>query len=249
MDESLIEKQNGNFANTVLGAVPSVVYNEDCVEGLKRFSDNHFDLAIVDPPYGIDLGNNSDYFAYKGGVRGKKGLANDKKDWDKERPTDEYWNELFRVAKNQIIWGGNYFGLPAHRTFIVWDKMTYVPTMSQVEIAWTSFDSPARYVKINSNQLDRQHPTQKPVALYRWLLTNYAKPGDRILDTHGGSMSSAIACHDLGFDLDICELDPDYFKAGKERFERHVNRWAGLDLMIADTNDYSNLNTGLFAQQ
>lgn len=169
--------------------------------------------------------------------------------WDDNLPSVEYWNELFRVAKNQIIWGGNYFGLPAHRTFIVWDKMTYVPTMSQVEIAWTSFDSPARYVKINSNQLDRQHPTQKPVALYRWLLTNYAKPGDRILDTHGGSMSSAIACHDLGFDLDICELDPDYFKAGKERFERHVNRWAGLDLMIADTNDYSNLNTGLFAQQ
>ena len=98
-----------NIANAMLGAVPSVVYNEDCVDGLKRFSDKYFDLAIVDPPYGIDLGNNSDYFAYKGGIRGKKGLANDKKDWDKERPTDEYWNELFRVSKNQIVWGGNFF--------------------------------------------------------------------------------------------------------------------------------------------
>ncbi len=111
MDESLIEKQNGNFANTVLGAVPSVVYNEDCVEGLKRFSDNHFDLAIVDPPYGIGISSNP--------VR----QMHDKKQWDNAIPNDEYFKELFRVSKNQIIWGGNYFPLPPSQGFLIWDKI------------------------------------------------------------------------------------------------------------------------------
>jgi len=216
----------------------------DCMDFMRGVPDGYYDLAIVDPPYG--LGKRTTDGGSKANSQTKFMDDIRRSNWDDNLPSVEYWGELFRVSINQIIWGGNYFGLPAHRTFIVWDKMTYVPTMSQVEIAWTSFDSPARYVKINSNQLDRQHPTQKPVALYRWLLQNYAKPGHRILDTHGGSMSSAIACHDLGFDLDIIELDPDYFKAGKERFGRHVNRWhSGMATPIIDGNDYSGI--GIFA--
>ena len=137
--------------------------------------------------------------------------------WDDNVPTDEYWKELFRVSKNQIVWGGNYFGLPAHRCFIVWDKMTYVPTMSQVEQAWTSFDSPARLKKINSNNSNRIHPTEKPVQLYKWLLKEYAKQGDKILDTHLGSGSIAVACHYAEFDLTACEIDTKYFNDAKKR--------------------------------
>ena len=225
----------------------SEVYNMDCIAGMKEYPDKYFDLAIVDPPYGIGankmtLGN------------GKRKIFRGNDDWDKEAPSIEYFLELFRVSKNQIIWGGNYFteNLYSSNCWVIWDKMQEF-SGATFEMAWTSFKSPSKAFRMSSavayTRQNKIHPTQKPVALYRWLLENYAKPGDRILDTHGGSMSSAIACHDLGFDLDICELDPDYFKAGKERFERHVNRWAGLDSMIADTNDYSNLNTGLFAQQ
>ncbi len=141
MDESLIEKQNGNFANTVLGAVPSVVYNEDCVEGLKRFSDNQFDLAVVDPPYGLDLANMN-----MGVGKSKKAskIQNRKwkpKDWDKETPSPEYFAQLFRVSKNQIIWGGNYFELPPCKNYIIWDKE--IPeglSFADCEMAWTSFD-------------------------------------------------------------------------------------------------------------
>ena len=144
--------------------------------------------------------------------------------WDDSVPPSEYWMQLFRVSKNQIVWGGNYFGLPAHRCFIVWDKMTYVPTMSQVEQAWTSFDSPARLKKINSNNTNRIHPTQKPVALYKWLLDNYAKQGDKILDTHMGSGSIAIACHQMGFDLTACELDKDYYESALKRIELNIRQ-------------------------
>jgi site-specific DNA-methyltransferase (adenine-specific) len=144
------------------------------------------------------------------------------KQWDKSVPTDEYLLELWRVSKNRIIWGGNYFDLPAHRCFIVWDKMTYIPTMSQVEMAYTSFDTPARYVKINSNDADRIHPTQKPVKLYKWILHNYAKPGDRILDTHLGSGSSAIAAHNMGFDFVGTEIDLDYYNDAVKRFNQQT---------------------------
>jgi len=142
--------------------------------------------------------------------------------WDDNKPNKEYWNELFRVSKNQIVWGGNYFGLPAHRTFIVWDKMTYIPTMSQIELAWTSFDSPARLYKINSNNLNRIHPTEKPVLLYRKTLLEFANKGDKILDTHGGSFSIAVACELEGFDLDICEIDTEYFNNGLKRFKNET---------------------------
>ena len=195
----------------------SETYNMDCMEYMRQFPDKHFELAVVDPPYG--LGKRTTDGGSKKNSQTKFMDDIRRTNWDDAIPTYEYFKELFRVSKNQIIWGGNYFGLPASRTFIIWDKMTYIPTMSQIEQAWTSFDSPARICKINSNNPDRIHPTQKPVALYKWLLSNYAKPGDKILDTHLGSGSSRIAAYDLGFDFYATELDKDYFDAQEKRFQ------------------------------
>ena len=195
------------------------LYNADCMEIMKGFADKQFDLAIVDPPYG--LGKRTTDGGSKRNTQTKFMEDIRRTNWDDSTPTKEYFNELKRVSKNQIVWGGNYFELHSYRTFIVWDKMTYVPTMSQVEMAVTSFDSPARLVKINSNQSDRIHPTQKPVMLYKWLLQNYAKEGDTILDTHLGSGSSAIAAHDGGFEFTGIELDEEYYNAAKERLILH----------------------------
>lgn len=194
--------------------------NCDCMELMSQFTDRHFDLAIVDPPYG--LGKRTTDGGSRKNTQTKFMDDIRRTNWDDSIPTAEYWKELFRVSKNQIVWGGNYFGLPAHRTFIVWDKMTYVPTMSQIEQAWTSFDSPARLIKINSNQLDRMHPTQKPIDLYKWLLKNYANEGDLILDTHLGSGSIAIACHDYKFDLTASEIDNKYFDNCMKRVSNHL---------------------------
>ena len=191
------------------------------MEAMREMADKSIDIAIVDPPYGLGDRTMNGGCLQNSLVKFKKDIS---KGWDNNVPDEKYFTELFRISKSQIIWGGNYFGLPAHRCFIVWDKMTYIPTMSQVEQAWTSFDSPARLVKINSNQLDRQHPTQKPVKLYKWLLTHYAKQGDKILDTHLGSGSSRIAAHDLGFDFWGYELDKDYFEASEKRFKNHVSQ-------------------------
>ena len=199
----------------------SKVENRDCMEAMREMADKSIDIAIVDPPYGLGDRTMNGGCLQNSLVKFKKDIS---KGWDNNVPDEKYFTELFRISKSQIIWGGNYFGLPAHRCFIVWDKMTYIPTMSQVEQAWTSFDSPARLVKINSNQLDRQHPTQKPVKLYKWLLTHYAKQGDKILDTHLGSGSSRIAAHDLGFDFWGYELDKDYFEASEKRFKNHVSQ-------------------------
>lgn len=195
------------------------LHNVDCMEYMRGLPDNAFELAIVDPPYGLE----GRVFEGGGGknTQSRKWKAHRNKGWDDAVPAKNYWKQLFRVSKNQIVWGGNYFGLPPHRTFIVWDKMTYIPSMSRVEQAWTSFDSPAVMIQINSNQQDRIHPTQKPVKLYEWLLMNYAKEGDRILDTHLGSGSSAIAAHNCGFDFVGCELDTDYFNAASKRLKQH----------------------------
>ena len=231
MDESLIEKQNGNFANTVLGAVPSVVYNEDCVEGLKRFSDNYFDLAIVDPPYGI--GMDSTHFKTK--TSNAKPTDYGKKEWDSKKPIDEYWEQLFRVSKNQIVWGGNYFveNLTNSSCWVVWDKDNGDSIHADCELAWTSFKTGVRKVKWlwhgmrqqnMNNKEKRIHPTQKPVALYDWLLLNYAKKGDLILDTHVGSGSSRIACYKSGFDFTGFELDKDYYEAQEKRFKDFVSQ-------------------------
>lgn len=214
------------------------LYHWDCMELLRQTPDKAYDLAIVDPPYG--LGDRT----MKGGcdknTQARFGSHISKR-WDALKPDAQYWKELFRVSVNQIVWGGNYFGLPSHRTFIVWDKMTYPPTMSQVEQAWTSFDEPARLIQINSNQPGRIHPTQKPIALYRWLLKNYAKPGQRILDTHGGSMSIAIACDIEGFDLTLCEIDKDYFEAGKKRLAQHQAQSRMFDAPKAQPGIQTNL--------
>lgn len=252
--------------------MPEINFHQiDCMDFMRGLPDNYYGLSFPDPPYGIgEDGRNNHTRGKPFGSKSKnnkgKTPARDYKAaarYDNEPPPPEYFAELKRVSKHQIIWGANHFidNLPFAKNascWIIWDKMNGASDFADFEMAWCSMPSAARLFHYRWNgmlQQDmknkelRQHPNQKPVALYRWLLENYAKLGYRILDTHGGSMSSAIACHDLGFDLDICELDLDYFKAGKERFERHVNRWAGLDSMIADTNDYSNLNTGLFAQQ
>jgi site-specific DNA-methyltransferase (adenine-specific) len=202
------------------------ITNEDNMQLMARYKDNYFDLAIVDPPYGINIATEMDRSGFKEGTS-KNSLSKyessmSKKTWDNSIPTKEYFDELFRVSKNQVIWGGNYFDLCPTRCFIVWDKMTYIPTMSQIEMAWTSFKSHSQLVKINSNQLDRFHPTQKPLALYKWLLDKYAKPNDKILDTHLGSGSIAIACHDYGFDLTACELDTEYYNKSIQRIQNHL---------------------------
>ena len=160
------------------------ITNEDNMDLMSRYEDNHFDLAIVDPPYG--LGDKTT----KGGCNKNTQVKFKEHKWDDEIPTDKYFIELFRVSKNQIIWGGNYFPFlwdKSCRGLITWDKMVYIPTMSQVEYAWYSLDKLPQLVKINNNDSNRQHPTQKPVKLYEWLLMNYAKEGDKILDTHLGA--------------------------------------------------------------
>jgi len=194
------------------------LYNLPCEPAMSKMADNQYDLVIVDPPYG--LGNRLVDGGHKRNPMEKFRKDYEKKRWDK-KPNKKYFDELFRISKNQIIWGGNYFGLPPTRGIICWDKKQMMPTFSRWEMGWTSFDCPSKmYAKVVYDSL-RKHPTQKPVALYKWLLMNYAKEGDKILDTHGGSMSIAIACHDLGFDLDCYEIDKEYYDMAVKRFEIH----------------------------
>ena len=203
------------------------VTNEDNMQLMARYPDKYFDLAIVDPPYGIGF---SDYQRGSSGVKVKERYTKTgKKKWDNEIPNDVYFEELKRVSKNQIVWGGNYFPelwVGGCKGFIFWFKHQPVDNFSKGELAWTSFDKPAQcfdymyYGNINSD-IVRLHPTQKPVALYKWLLDKYAKQGDKILDTHLGSGSIAIACHDYGFELTACELDAEYYEAAKKRFLNH----------------------------
>jgi len=192
----------------------------DCMEVMATFGDGHFDLAIVDPPYGL-----GDRLSDGGGVLEKRAYVQmyREKRWD-TAPTDEYFEELRRVSKHQIVWGGNYFNLPQTRGIISWDKAQDMPTLSAWEMAWTSFDCVARIFKGRSQDPSRIHPTQKPVALYKWLLANYAKPGQRVLDTHLGSGSIAIASHYAGIHLTACEIDPDYFAAASERIKRETSQ-------------------------
>ena len=205
------------------GVIVSTFYNEDCMEGMKRYPDKFFDLAIVDPPYGIGI-NSSGRVGHYGG-KGKK--------WDEQPPNEQYFTELLRVSKNQIIWGGNYFDLPPTRCFLIWDKKQ-PPGVSfaSCEFAWTSFDASAKTFYMSPINIDegRTHPTQKPIALYSWLLQNYAKQGDKILDTHVGSASSLIACHRLGFDYVGFEIDPDYYRMASERLEKAKSQQTIFDL-------------------
>lgn len=195
----------------------SIVENRDCLEAMKEFPDKFFDLAIVDPPYGIDITNS--------GRLKKYNTTN--ADWDNEPPSDDYFKELFRVSKNQVIWGGNYFHLPPTKCFLIWDKRQPEDvSFASCEFAWTSFDSVAKtfYMSPLHTGEYRIHTTQKPVALYQWILSKYAKQGDKILDTHLGSGSSRIACYNGGYDFWGYEIDKEYFEKQEQRFENHTSQ-------------------------
>lgn len=193
----------------------SKTYNMDCMEYMKSISDKFFDLAIVDPPYGLDKKSTHG----RGKLKNRCLNSGNIQRWD-TRPSKEYFEELFRVSKNQIIWGGNYFNLPPTRCIICWDKMQPWPNFSQIEIAWTSFNSPAKIFKYDNRTDDKIHPTQKPISLYAWILKNYAKSGNKIFDSHLGSGSNRIAAYKLGFDFYATEIDKDYFEAQENRFRR-----------------------------
>jgi len=198
------------------------IYNQDCLDAMKEMSDKQFDLAIVDPPYGIGMSKGAG--ETRGDGKKKKDLYTPK-EWDNERPSKEYFNELIRVSKEQIIWGGNYFAdlLKASRCWIYWRKKMG-GNYSDGELAWTSFDKILKEYTKRPQQGNRIHPTQKPVKLYEWLLINYAKKGDKILDTHLGSGSIAIACHNLGYDLVGYELDKEYYDNAIKRIKEHQNQ-------------------------
>ena len=196
--------------------------NEDNIELMKRYPDNYFDLAIVDPPYGIER--------FKNGI-GKNDRHKVKSTaiFNNNLPTDVYFNELFRVSKNQIVWGANNFIMPPSEYFLVWNKKQTVDNFASAEYAWVSMGlkTPAKifdYGIHKHNHTDKIHPTQKPIDLYKFILDKYAKEGDKILDTHLGSMSIAIACHDYGFELTGCELDKEYYDKGIQRVKNHVSQ-------------------------
>ena len=211
------------------------ITNEDNMELMARYEDNYFDLAIVDPPYGI----NADENAYKNGINCKANRFKEHKKgrWDNAIPTKEYFEELFRISKHQIIWGGNYFTeyLKPMMSWIVWDKMQHNFSFADGEMAWNSFGTKMKimkYARGNESGFAPKikagfkyglniHPTQKPIYLYEWCLTNFAKEGDKILDTHLGSGSIAIACHNVGYDFTACELDKDYYEAAIKRINKH----------------------------
>ena len=221
-------------------------YNIDCMKGMKEFPDNYFDLAICDPPYGgVTQGG---YMSNKMGG----GVAKNRNDyhlslWQCERPSEEYFKELQRVSKNQIIWGGNYYAsmLPDSQCWVVWDKeKPEGVSFADVELAWTSFNLAAKIFHFAwngmlqgdmKNKERKIHPTQKPVALYKWLISKFAKEGDTILDTHVGSASSLIACHEMGFKYVGFELDETYYKESKERLE---NETAQMNLWELGLNPY-----------
>ena len=187
------------------------IYNEDSLQALRAMQDKQFDLAIVDPPYGIGISGNP--------VR----QQHTRKSWDDAIPDKEYFDQLFRVSKNQIVWGGNYFGLPPTQGFIIWNKVQPENfSLAMCEYAWSSIQSPAKmWTRSVLAEKNKIHPTQKPVDLYKWILSKYAESGAKILDTHLGSGSIAIACWDMGFDLTAYEIDKEYFDAACKRLDNH----------------------------
>lgn len=208
----------------------ATLYNCDCMELMRGMSNKSFGLGIVDPPYGINAPKmaatpcqplaGSTRLNGGGGKLKNRALNTSNCEWDNAIPNKAYFDELMRVCENVIIWGGNYFHLPPSRCILCWDKMQPWENFSQIELAWTSFDSPAQLFKFDNRTGDKIHPTQKPVKLYEWVLSKFAKKGQRILDTHLGSGSHAIACNNLGFELVACELDADYFFAACERIKQ-----------------------------
>jgi site-specific DNA-methyltransferase (adenine-specific) len=205
------------------------ITNEDNMQLMARYHDNYFDLAIVDPPYGISADKAQNNGGEKFGYKKYKDT-----DWDSSIPNEEYFNELKRVSKNQIVWGGNYMTefLQPSMGWVIWDKGQRGFSLADGEMAWTSFKKAMRIfefsragcIKSNNTGLDKFHPTAKPYELYKWLLDKYAKQGDKILDTHLGSGSIAIACHDYGFELTACELDAEYYEKAIQRIKNHTNQ-------------------------
>jgi site-specific DNA-methyltransferase (adenine-specific) len=213
------QQQNPTLPIHGVSRCPSInFFNVDCIEFMKSKPDKCYDLAIVDPPYGLPQRSGQGAGKLKNRIIQKM----HQRGWD-IAPTTDYFNELFRISKDQIIWGGNYFNLPPTRGFLIWDKEQPWENFSACEFAWTSFDTTAnifRECTTRTNEIKR-HPTQKSVKLYRYTLKKYATEGMKLLDTHGGSMNSAIACEIEGFDLDICEIDKEYFQAGINAFNLH----------------------------
>ena len=234
-----LEHETPHFGNTLLGAVSSSeVYLEDCVKGLKRFSDNYFDLAVVDPPYGIDMSQE----LFKRGQTCKKNGYKEhlNKDWDKQIPQQDYFDELFRVSKNQIVFGANYMTkyLPESMGWIVWNKVQRGYSFADGELAWTSFKKALRifdYARGNESGFAPKlkgteraginiHPTQKPIALYDWIFANYSERGQIILDTHLGSGSSRIAANKAGINFVGFEIDEDYYERQEKRFQTFISQ-------------------------
>ena len=208
--------------------VTDKIYIENCdnMELMARYPDNYFDLAIVDPPYAV---GDTFRFGSSGAVKGKLNRIHKPIDWDNAIPPKEYFTELQRVSKKQIIWGANYFNCFTDGGSLIWYKNRGGNTMSQCEVASVSGQKKVDYVAIQiltgfCSKEERIHPTQKPVDLYKFCLENYAKPNDKILDTHLGSGSIAIACHDYGFELTACELDEEYHDKAIERIKNHTNQ-------------------------
>ena len=225
----------------------SIVYNIDCIEGMKQYPDNHFDLAIVDPPYGIGASkqnlSTSKMKGRENSIIKRSSLKS--KEWDNEIPSKEYFQELFRVSKNQIIWGGNYFELPLTNSWLVWNKLQLLETRSDGEMAWTSFKKPLKILPLLQDGFKRGqnvgynqpiiynepfsgkqtiHPTQKPLKLYEWILKNYANKGNLILDTHLGSGSSRIAANKAGLSFVGFEIDKEYFDAAEKRYQDYKSQ-------------------------
>ncbi len=190
------------------------LHNVDCLPFMKQCEDKQFDLAIVDPPYGIGMDGNNNW----------SGSKHEVKDWDNDAPSKEYFDELMRISKNQIVWGANHFisRMPIDsKCWIIWDKKNDGFSFADAEMAWTSFDTAVRFFRYHRGQQTdkRIHPTQKPKELYRWILKKYAKEGDLIFDSHLGSGSIAVACDDMKFDLVATEIDKDYFDKANKRIE------------------------------
>ena len=217
-----------------LDNLESVYLNCDCMQGMREFPDKYFDLAICDPPYGIGA---SEMTMGKGSKKQwQKG-----KHWDDKPPSSKYFKELFRVSKNAIIFGGNYFELPKVRSWLIWDKGLYGKTsFADCEMAWTNINTSARIIQcrydgfIGRDEYGRIHPTQKPVALYEWILSRYAKDGDIVLDTHVGSASSLIACHNTNHKYVGFELDKHYYELSKKRLEQETAQMNIYDFMGGD---------------
>lgn len=234
---------NDNLVTDNLGDIR--LFNGDCMEWMKSVPDNYYELSIVDPPYGIGedgLKNHSR------GKLAKPNLYTPKK-WDRQAPEEYYFVELLRISKNQIIWGANHFisKIPYDSScWIVWNKQNGNNDFADCELAWTSFKSSVRMFNFRwagmlqgdmKNKQQRIHPTEKPIKLYEWLLTNYAKQGDKIFDSHFGSLSIGIACHNLGFELDACELDKEYYESALKRLKQHQ---AQQTLFKSDINKIGN---------